>query len=175
MASSLRSLAEVNGENNADTPKNNRRNLARFSFFYYFCTIESKLKTIYIKTQNMKVNVTHPSFISFLESISANILSTIKIDEYFGLSPEKKLNVSFTVLNLIKNSAKVKANLSDCDLKRFIVVLCKKNEETENYEFAAVLNDITENFDRLTNLADPIKKPVRAKKTNKDINLPPSP
>ena len=122
----------------------------------------------------MKVNVTHPSFISFLESISTNVLSTIKIDDYFALSPEKKLNVSFTVLNLIRNSAKVKANLSDEDLKNFIVVLCKKNEEIENYEFAAVLDDVIKNFDRLNELSNPPKKKPRGtKKTpDKDTNSP---
>ena len=119
----------------------------------------------------MKVNTTHPSFIAFLESISTNILTTIKIEDYFGLTPEKKLNFSFTVLNLIKSSARVKANLSDDDLKSFITVLCKKNEETENYEFAAVLRDVVNNFDRLTELSNSTKKPTRqVKKSNKDIN-----
>ena len=115
--------------------------------------------------RDMKVNVNHPSFISFLENISQNILSAIKIDEYFKLSEEKKLTVSYTVLNLLKNSAKVKANLSDDDLKNFISVLCKKNEDAENYEFAAVLNDVVKNFDTVNKLKPkPKKKPV-AKKT----------
>jgi len=122
----------------------------------------------------MKVNTTHPSFIAFLESISTNILTNIKIEDYFALTPEKKLNVSFTVLNLIKSSARVKANLSDDDLKSFITVLCKKNEETENYEFAAVLRDVVNNFDRLTELSNSTKKPPRQpRKTTKpstDLN-----
>lgn len=119
----------------------------------------------------MRVNTGHPSFIAFLENISTNILSNIKIEDYFGLSQEKKLNVSFTVLNLIKTSARVKANLSDNNLKSFITVLCKKNEETENYEFAAVLNDVVDNFDRLIELSGSTKKPVRqVKKPNKDTN-----
>ena len=119
----------------------------------------------------MKVNTSQPSFISFLESVSTNILTNIKIKDYFDLTPEKKLNVSFTVLNLIKSTARLRANLSDNDLKRFITVLCKKNEETENYEFAAVLNDVVDNFDRLTELSNSTKKPNRqVKKLNKDIN-----
>jgi hypothetical protein len=109
--------------------------------------------------RDMKVNVNHPSFISFLENISENILSAIKIEEYFNLSSAKKLQVSFTVLNLIKNSAKVKANLSDQELKSFISVLCKKNEEAENYEFAAVLNDVVDNYDMITKI-QPKKKSV---------------
>lgn len=115
----------------------------------------------------MKVNVNHPSFISFLETISNNILSAIKIDDYFGLNSEKKLAVSFTVLNLLKNSAKIKANLSSSDLKDFIIILCKKNEEIENYEFAAVLNDVIKNFDAICELSNSPKKPSKqVKKTD---------
>lgn len=117
----------------------------------------------------MKVNVNHPSFISFLENVSNNILSAIKIEEYFSLTPEKKLTVSFTVLNLLKNSAKVKANLTDSELKSFIMVLCKKNEENENYEFAAVLNDVVKNYDSINEPSDPSKSPVKkTRKTNSD-------
>lgn len=115
-------------------------------------------------SRDMKVNVNHPSFISFLENISQNILSAIKIEEYFKLSAEKKITVSYTVLNLLKNSAKVKANLSDEDLKNFIAVLCKKNEDAENYEFAAVLNDVVNNFDTVSKLKPIQKKPPVAKK-----------
>jgi hypothetical protein len=115
----------------------------------------------------MKVNVNHPSFISFLENVSNNILSAIKIEEYFSLSSDKKMAISFTVLNLLKNSAKVKANLTDDELKSFIMVLCKKNEEYENYEFAAVLNDVIKNYDAINELQDTTKKPTkRSKKTD---------
>lgn len=117
----------------------------------------------------MKVNVNHPSFISFLESITNSILSSIKIDDYFILSSEKKLTISFTVLNLLKNSAKIKANLTKDDLKNFIVVLCKKNEENENYEFAAILNDIIKNYDTINEMSNSTKKtPKPTKKI--DIN-----
>ena len=110
----------------------------------------------------MKVNVNHPSFISFLENISTNISSAIKIEEYFNLSSEKKLMISFTVLNLLKNSAKVKTNLSDSELKTFISVLCKKNEDVENYEFAAVLNDVVKNYDSIIRMETSPK--VKSKK-----------
>lgn len=127
--------------------------------------------------RRMKVNVNHPSFISFLENISQNILSAINIKEYFGLSDSKKLKVSFTVLNLLKNSAKVRANLSDSELKNFIAVLCKKNEEAENYEFAAVLNDVVKNFDSVSKMKPAIKKEptlVVSKKPNKKTPIDPS-
>lgn len=107
----------------------------------------------------MKVNVTHPSFISFLESVSNNILTAIKIDDYFTLTQEKKLSISFTVLNLIKNSAKVRANLSESGLKGFITVICKKYEENENYEIAAILRDVINNFDKISEMSNSTKKP----------------
>jgi hypothetical protein len=116
----------------------------------------------------MKINVNHPSFISFLENVSNNILSAIKIEEYFSLSSEKKMAVSFTVLNLLKNSAKVKANLTDGELKSFIMVLCKKNEEKENYEFAAVLNDIIKSYDVINEIPDTTKIPTKKRRTNSD-------
>ena len=115
----------------------------------------------------MKVNVNHPSFVSFLENISNNILSTIKIEEYFNLAPEKKLTVSYTVLNLLKNSAKVKANLTDKELKSFITVLCKKNEEAEYYEFAAVLNDVIKNYETVSELLTVPKKTARKNRKSK--------
>lgn len=120
----------------------------------------------------MKVNVNHPSFISFLETISNNILSAIKIEDYFTLGQEKKLAVSFTVLNLIKNSAKIKANLSNSELKSFIIVLRKKHEDKENYEFAAILNDVIKNFDAINNEISEASK--KSTKSNKKIDVTPS-
>lgn len=112
----------------------------------------------------MKVNVNQPSFISFLENVSTNILSAIKIDDYFTLSQDKKLSISFTVLNLIRNSAKVKANLSDTELKTFITILWKKNEDLENYEFAAILDDIVKNFDVINGMSNSTKKVTKTPK-----------
>ena len=120
----------------------------------------------------MKVNVNHPSFISFLENISENILSAIKIDEYFKLPASKKLTVSYTVLNLLKNSAKVKANLSDQELKNFVVVLCKKNEEAENYEFAAVLNDVVNNYEIINKVRTKKPIPMKTKTPKKNPETP---
>lgn len=115
----------------------------------------------------MKVNVNHPSFISFLENISENILSAIKVDEYFGLTDDKKLAVSYTVLNILKNSAKVRSNLTDSELKSFISVLCKKNEDMENYEFAAVLNDVVRNYSKIIDMKPP-KRPDKFPSTSQN-------
>jgi hypothetical protein len=39
--------------------------------------------------------------------------------------------------------------LTDNEMKSFLVVLWKKNEENENYEFTAILNDISNNFESI--------------------------
>jgi predicted nucleic-acid-binding Zn-ribbon protein len=118
----------------------------------------------------MKVNVNHPSFISFLETVSNNILSSVSIENYFSLPQEKKMSVLYVVFKLLKNSVKTRAKLTDMELKSFIVVLCKKHEEVENYEFAAVLRDISNNFDAINDFVKPTKKTTRTIKTDKNNN-----
>ena len=118
----------------------------------------------------MKVNVNHPSFISFLETVSNNILSSVSIENYFSLPQEKKMSVLYMVFKLLKNSVKTRAKLTDTELKSFIIVLCKKHEEVENYEFAAVLRDISNNFDAINDFVKPVKKSTRTIKTDKNNN-----
>ena len=116
----------------------------------------------------MKINVNHPSFMSFLTSTTNHILSAININEYFTLTNEKKLAVLFTVLSLIKNRTKVISKLSDAELNQVITLFRKKNEESENYEFAAILNDVLKNFDVINNLSTQEKNPkktIRKKET----------
>jgi hypothetical protein len=48
-----------------------------------------------------------------------------------------------------------------------LVALWKKNEESENYEVAAILNDIIKNYDSINELNKPlktIKKPLKSEK-----------
>ena len=118
----------------------------------------------------MKVNVNHPSFISFLETISNNILSSVSIENYFSLPQDKKMSVLYVVFKLMKNSVKTRARLSDLELKSFITVLCKKNEESENYEFAAVLRDISNNFEAINEFTKTPKRTIRPIKTDKTNN-----
>ena len=113
----------------------------------------------------MRVNVNHPTFISFLEQVTKAVLSNISIENYFSLTPEKKINVQYLTLKLIKNSTKMRGTMSDDELKDFTVLLCKKNEESENYEFASILNDIHNNFQKINELTIPKKKP------NKQIKI----
>lgn len=118
----------------------------------------------------MKVNVNHPSFISFLETVSTNILSSVSIENYFSLPQDKKMSVLYVVFKLLKNSVKTRAKLTDMELKSFITVLWKKHEDVENYEFAAVLRDISNNFDAINDFIKPPKKTIRTIKTDKNNN-----
>jgi hypothetical protein len=116
----------------------------------------------------MKVNVNHPSFISFLDGVTSSILSSISIENYFKLSHDKKMGVLYAVFKLMKKSFRVRATLTDSEMKVFVSVLWKKNEELENYEFAAILNDIANNFDAVNDSIKPIKRQIRTIKTDKN-------
>jgi hypothetical protein len=116
----------------------------------------------------MNVNINHPSFISFLENVSTSILSNVTVNNYFDLSPEKKLGVQYMVFKLMKNGVKVRAKLTDNELRSFVSVLWKKNEESENYEFAAILNDIAQNFDTVNEVTKPVKRTTRKIKKDQD-------
>ena len=118
----------------------------------------------------MKVNVNHPSFISFLDNVSNTILSNISIDNYFSLTQEKKMGVLYMVFKLMKKSISVRATLSDLEMRSFVTVLWKKNEELENYEFAAILIDIANNFDAVNDSTKTIKRQTRTIKTDKNRN-----
>ena len=95
----------------------------------------------------MDLNINHPNFIVFLDNVSNTILAHVTTNGYFGLTPEQKIGMQYIVFKLMKTSLRIKGRLSDDELKAFTVVLCKKNEESENYELAAILNDVIKNFD----------------------------
>lgn len=117
----------------------------------------------------MNVNINHPSFISFLENVSTSILSNVTVNNYFTLTQDKKLGVQYMVLKLMKNAVKVRAKLTENELRSFVSVLWKKNEESENYEFAAILNDIAQNFDAVNEVTSkPTKRATRTIKIDKN-------
>jgi len=118
----------------------------------------------------MKVNINHPSFISFLDNVTNTILSNISVENYFKLTQEKKMSVLYTVFKLMKKSLSVRAKLTDMEMRAFISVLWKKNEEIENYEFAAILNDISNNFDAVNEFTKTIKRQTRVVKIEKPKN-----
>jgi hypothetical protein len=109
----------------------------------------------------MNINVNQPSFISLLNQLTNNILSNVDLKNYFSLTPQKKLSVSYVVLKLLKTALKPRAKLSDQELKFIINVLLKKNEEKDNFEVAAVLNDIFTNFDVINEQTIPKKRIVK--------------
>jgi hypothetical protein len=106
----------------------------------------------------MKFNVGHPTFVTFLDNVNTNILSNIKIDNYFGISSDKKFGIQYMVLKLMKNAVKTRAKLNNSELKSFVNLLQTKNEESENYEFAAILKDIMVNFDSVNDFVKPVRK-----------------
>jgi hypothetical protein len=117
----------------------------------------------------MNVNINHPSFISFLDNVTLSILSNVTVNNYFSLTQDKKLGVQYMVLKLMKNAVKVRAKLSDLETRSFVSVLWKKNEEAENYEFAAILNDIAQNFDAVNEVTSkPTKRVTRTIKIDKN-------
>lgn len=115
----------------------------------------------------MNVNINHPSFISFLDNVTSTILSNVTVENYFKLSTDKKIGVQYMVFKLMKNAVKVRAKLSDSELRSFVTILWKKNEESENYEFAAILNDISQNFDTVNEVTKPVKRGPRTIKVDK--------
>ena len=118
----------------------------------------------------MKVNINHPTFVAFLDNVTNSILTNVNVENYFSLPQEKKMGVLYMVFKMMKSSIKVRATLSDNEMKSFISVLWKKNEEAENYEFAAILNDIAQNFDAVNEVTKPTKRVTRTIKTDKTTN-----
>ncbi len=118
----------------------------------------------------MNVNTNHPTFVSFLENVTTNILSNVTIDNYFSLNSDKKLSIQYMVFKLLKNSVRVRAKLTDAELKSFVSVLMVKNEDIENYEFSAILKDIAGNFDVINEVTKPVKRAPRKIKVDKTEN-----
>lgn len=117
----------------------------------------------------MKVNINHPTFVAFLDNITNSILTNVNVENYFLLPQEKKMGVLYMVFKMMKSSIKVRSVLSDNEMKSFISVLWKKNEESENYELVGILKDISNNYDAVNEFT---KTPTRRKtiKTDKTKN-----
>jgi len=130
----------------------NGENKPHFLFIIYFFNL-------FIKNERgMNININHPSFIAFLESVTSNILSSVTVENYFNLPSEKKLGVQYMVFKLMKNAVKIRGKLGDNELRSFVIILWRKNEESENYEFAAILKDINQNFEQVNEVTKTIKR-----------------
>lgn len=114
---------------------------------------------------NADININHPSFVLFLDKITNTILSTVPIENYFALTNDKKINVQYLILKLMKNSLKASDMLSDAEIKSFIIVLLKKNEEAEHYELAGILRDMLLNFDTVHDMTKSSLKGTKSSKT----------
>ena len=117
----------------------------------------------------MNVNVNHPSVLKFLSDITNNIISNITIEDYFGLSQEKKTAISYVVYKIIKNTTEKRVNIGEAEFKALLVALWKKNEESENYEVAAILDDVIKNHDTIKEVCKPIKT-IKKSRVDKKSN-----
>lgn len=96
------------------------------------------------------MNTKSPSYLSFQNKITSEIVSIVPTTKYFTLPSEKKLATQYLVFKIMKKSINVIGKMGSAELKNFLIELWKRNEEVENYEVAAILNDIKNNFDLIT-------------------------
>jgi len=118
----------------------------------------------------MKTNLNHPTFLLFLDTIITNILTNIKVDNYFSLTKEKKTPIQYLTLKIISQLIKVRIKLTNEDLLEFINILIKKNEDSEQYELAGILIDVVNNFESLNEKIIDVKKVKRTIKVDKTTN-----
>ena len=110
----------------------------------------------------MNININHPTFVSLIDKISINVLSTVNVENYFSQPTESKLTISYNVFNQIRTLPSTKIMSTDSELKNFVTILWKRNEEKENYELASILSDILKNFDIINEFTT-----SKSKSTNK--------
>ena len=106
----------------------------------------------------MKIDIKNTTFLSYLDNVTKNILLNVNVNDYFKLSDEQKLTTSYTVFTLLKSK------INDTDLKTFILVLRKKNEFTENYELASLLDNIIKKYDKLSEIYNISTVEIKKKK-----------
>lgn len=120
----------------------------------------------------MKVNINHPSFLSYIDEITNNVHSIVSLNNYFLLNNDAKLGIQFIVFKYIDSSLKIRISVEEEDIKNFLVILRKKTEESENYELSAVLKDIVSNFELITTKQKPkATKTTRKVKKDEPTNL----
>lgn len=115
----------------------------------------------------MRINTNHPSFVTFFNNVNTVVIAHSPIENYFDLPLEKKTNTLYVIFKLIKSTLHLRTKLNDEEIKAFIDVMWKKNEELENYEFAAALRDISNNFNSINESTRPKRKSSKNVKTAK--------
>jgi len=103
-------------------------------------------------------DLNHPSFLQLIDKLNGTVLSGIDTGKYFTLTEDKRRGVAYLTLKLIMNSLIGKLKLGDKELLSLVAVLWKRNEESENYEMAAVYKYIMENFDKIYSSVKPVRQ-----------------
>ena len=97
----------------------------------------------------MNLDLKNKKLIKQLDDISKNISQFVNLKDYFKLSDEQSLTVSYSVFYFLKT--KINAS-NDNDLKSLIIFLRKKNELDENYELSSIFHNVSINFDNLNDV-----------------------
>lgn len=111
-----------------------------------------------MRKEYMKITADHPSFVSYLNDVANEVIDNVEVDNYFILNKDKKESIQFIVFTLIEKKIKTKVTILSEQLKTFLYILVKKNEKIERYEIAAILNDIINNFDKVIDKKESVKK-----------------
>ena len=69
-----------------------------------------------------------------------------------------KRGLSYVALKVVNNAIGGKIKITENELLSLITILWKKNEESENYEMAAIFKHIMENFSSIYNSVKPKKR-----------------
>lgn len=103
----------------------------------------------------INVDTNHPSFVQLIDKINNKVLTNIDVSKYFSLAEDKKRGLSYLALKLVNTSIGTRIKMTENELLSLITILWKKNEETENYELAAIFKNIMENFKVIYNSVKP--------------------
>jgi hypothetical protein len=115
----------------------------------------------------MRININHPSFINSFNNINTMVMAHAPVGDYFNLPSDKKMGVLYSVFTVLKSGVNLRIKLSDEELKNFVDIMWKKNEEMENYEFAAALKDISTNYKSICESTKPKRKNSKIVKLDK--------
>lgn len=117
------------------------------------------------------MNINHPLITKFLNEVSEHILKNVAVDHYFDLPSDKKMTILYSVFKMMKSSTAFHVKLGDLEFRAFLSALLKKNEENENYEFAAILKDICNNFDAINEVTKlPVTKKIKERSKKRKQN-----
>lgn len=114
----------------------------------------------------MTLNIQHPGFVKFLETLIENIISQINLEQYYKLTQERKLSIIHSVYIIINKTLLERTKLTDDNTKVFIQNLLNKTITQENYELSGVLKDIINNFDSISETTKP-----QVKKSKRNIKI----